>query len=264
VGTLPASSRVREILEKLDLLVCQDIFLTETGAMAHILLPAASYAEKEGSFTNHEGYVQKVRKALEPLGDHRPDWEIFSLLAQAMGYPLDYGSVREIKLEVGKIIPDYYKERRSTASLRETMERAVASYVGGGYEEGFAERSSLRKAPGENGFHLVMGQVLFHSGKMSKASDALMQMYPDNALLMNPEDAEQLGVREGETVRLSSAQGEARVRVKFSTKYPTGLLFYPEHLAGGALRDLVSYEVDPVTRVPYYHTGSVTIQREMA
>ena len=95
-----------------------------------------------------------------------------------------------------------------------------------------------------------------------------MQMYPDNALLMNPEDAMRLGIREGETIRLSSrpssAQGEVRVRVKFSTKYPAGLLFYPEHLAEGSLRDLIPYEVDAVTRVPYYHTGSVTIQREMA
>jgi len=105
LGSLPSSSGVREALQSLELLICQDLFLTETGRMAHLVLPAAGFAEKEGTFTNHEGRAQKVRRAIEPVGESLPDWEIFSQLAAEIGYPLDYASAGEIADEADRMTP---------------------------------------------------------------------------------------------------------------------------------------------------------------
>jgi predicted molibdopterin-dependent oxidoreductase YjgC len=107
VGTLPAEAQAAEALGKLDLLVCQELFLTETAAMAHVVLPACSYMEKDGTFTNSEGHVQGVRQAINPVGDSRPDWEMFSALSVLMGSPLEYGDAREILKEIRTVIPGY-------------------------------------------------------------------------------------------------------------------------------------------------------------
>src|SRR5438552_812527 len=107
VRSLPASLKVAEALEKLELLVVQELFLTETARLADVVLPACSYAEKNGTFTNSEGSVQKVRQGLDPLGDSRPDWEILSSLSVLMGYPLEYGDAKEILKEIREAIPGY-------------------------------------------------------------------------------------------------------------------------------------------------------------
>jgi NADH-quinone oxidoreductase chain G len=111
LGSLPSSSGVRQALQSLDLLICQDPFLTETARMAHLVLPATSFAEKEGSFTNHEGRTQRVRRALEPVGESLPDWEIFTQLAAGLGYPLDYGSAGEITDEIGRALGSGWANR---------------------------------------------------------------------------------------------------------------------------------------------------------
>src|SRR2546430_13486637 len=107
VRSLPASLKVNEALQKLDLLVVQELFVTETARLAHVALPACSYAEKNGTFTNSEGSVQKVRQGLDPLGDSRPDWEFMSSLSVLMGYPLEYGDTKEILKEIRAAIPSY-------------------------------------------------------------------------------------------------------------------------------------------------------------
>ena len=103
----PPAPEAKEALAKLELLVCQELFLTETAAMAHVVLPACSYMEKDGTFTNSEGHVQAVRQAIDPVGDSRPDWEMFSALSVLMGSPLEYGDAREILKEIRSVIPGY-------------------------------------------------------------------------------------------------------------------------------------------------------------
>ena len=107
VGSLPPQTGVKEALSKLDLLVCQELFLTETAALAHVVLPAASAMEKAGTFTNTEGHVQAVRPAIDPVGDSRPDWEILSALSVFIGAPLEYGEAKEILKEIRAVIPGY-------------------------------------------------------------------------------------------------------------------------------------------------------------
>ena len=108
LGTLPASMEVRTALEQLELLVVQDPFLTQTGRQAHFVLPACTYAEKDGTFTNLEGRVLRVRQAMDPLGESLPDWHIMTALANAMGGHWEYQSVNDIQTEIMKILPGYY------------------------------------------------------------------------------------------------------------------------------------------------------------
>ena len=104
-ASLPPSYGVTQALENLEFLVCQELFLTETAQLADVVLPACSYAEKDGTFTNTEGHTQAVRKAIELLGESRPDWEILSAVSVMMGIPLEYESVKELGKEIRNVLP---------------------------------------------------------------------------------------------------------------------------------------------------------------
>ena len=133
--TLPASAKPAEALGRLEFLVVQELFLTETAKLAHVVLPASSYAEKSGSFTNSEGCVQKVRAGLEPLGGSRPDWEILSAVSVLMGYPLEYGDAAEILKEIRAVIPGY-RVLGATPEPARVDRPAMDRYVGGGFQRG--------------------------------------------------------------------------------------------------------------------------------
>src|SRR5256886_4879331 len=148
VGSLPQGAGVKEALERLELLVCQELFLTETAALAHVVLPACSYAEKDGTFTNTEGHVQAVRRAIEPIGESRPDWEILSALSVLMAYPIEYGEAREILKEIRNLIPGYGLLGPAPTPPRPDN-AAVDRYLREGYAEDVAARYQL---PGERPF----------------------------------------------------------------------------------------------------------------
>src|SRR2546427_6262102 len=158
VRSLPASLKVNEALQKLDLLVVQELFVTETARLAHVALPACSYAEKNGTFTNSEGSVQKVRQGLDPLGDSRPDWEILSSLSVLMGYPLEYGDAKEILKEIREAIPGY-RVLGATPEPAHVDSRTVEQYVGGGFADDLATRYRATPSPKSDGhaWHLRVG-----------------------------------------------------------------------------------------------------------
>ena len=107
IESLPPDAKVSNALESLEFFVCQELYLTETAKKAHVVLPASAAVEKDGTFTNSEGHVQLVRKSIEPLGESRPDWEIFSALSMLMDAPMEYGDVKEIFKEIRGFIPQY-------------------------------------------------------------------------------------------------------------------------------------------------------------
>src|SRR3989475_3208815 len=162
VRSLPASLKVNEALQKLDLLVVQELFVTETARLAHVVLPACSYAEKNGTFTNSEGSVQKVRQGLDPLGDSRPDWEILSSLSVLMGYPLEYGDAKEILKEIRAAIPGY-RILGATPEPARVDSRTVEQYVSGGVADDPPTRYPPPPSPTSNGhaWHLPVGQNPF-------------------------------------------------------------------------------------------------------
>jgi NADH-quinone oxidoreductase chain G len=264
VGSLPTSARVAEALQGLEFLVCQELFLTETAKLAHVVLPACSYAEKDGTFTNTEGHVQSVRHAIDPVGESRPDWEIFSALSVLMGYPLEYGDAREILKEIRALIPGYGPLGPAPVSLR-PHQPTVDGYLREGYAPDLATRYRLDKAgvgqDGKDGsLALEIGQSLFHSGKFSTHAKGLLEVQASGALVMSPVDAARLGLADGDQVRVFNQRGQMRTAVSVLDRVPAGLVRFPEHFDAEARR-LLEVSVDPDTKVPYYRLTRVKVEK---
>ncbi len=264
VGTLPASLKVREALQAVSsnggFVICQDLFLTETGKLADVVLPACSFAEKEGTFTNFEGRHLPVREALEPMEECKPDWEIFTELAGEMGYPLSYGSAEEIRKEMTDLMPDMMKDRSGKPEERgvSLSPEALAS----GLERRYARvPAGSGDVTPEYPLRLVMGPILYHSGKLTTRAEGLIKIFDKRSLHVNPADAQRLGIGEGDRVKLRSPLGAAEAAVELKEMLPEGLCFFPEHFTDPAVKDLLPCELDPETSVPYFKSGAVKLEK---
>ncbi len=258
LGTLPASMEVRTALERLELLVVQDPFLTQTGRQAHFVLPACTYAEKDGTFTNLEGRVLRVRQAMDPIGDSLPDWHIMTSLANAMGAHWEYLSVNDIQAEIMKLLPGYYN-----LGQPRKLVPAPDQYLSNGYA---AEVASRYRASGAGDqtrpFSLQMGQVLMHSGKMSTEAPGLIKIAPNTGKLhMNIRDMEQLGVQDGMKICLASERGSLQLGVQPDQSVAPGTCFFPEHFNEPPVKDLMTVSIDAVTGVPTFKQCWVSIER---
>ncbi|MCC2641623.1 MAG: putative NADH-quinone oxidoreductase, subunit [Nitrospira sp.] len=262
VATLPASLKVKETLESLQLLIVQDPFLTETGQMAHIVLPAATYAEKDGTFTNLEGKVLRVRQALDPVGESLPDWHIMTSLANGLGYEWPYESAQDIQQEIMKLLPGYYnlgQPRRVSPSVDAYLSNGYAAEVGSRYCSPATLRSSHDIT---RPFTLVTGQVLYHSGKLSTRASGLINIEPNNGRLrMNPSDLQRLKLTDQSNVRLASSQGSVQLRVKSDPDIQPGTCFFPEHFNEPPVKDLMDVKADATTGVPYFKSTRVNIEK---
>ncbi|MBS0150081.1 MAG: NADH-quinone oxidoreductase subunit NuoG [Nitrospira sp.] len=261
VGSLPASLRPEEALRKLDLLVCQELFLTETAALAHVVLPAASSLEKSGTFTNTEGHVQSVRPSIDPLGESRPDWEVFSALSILLGSPMEYAESKEILKEIRSLIPGYGSLGPTPLPPkvdRATMER----YLTDGYQRDLATRYRLvaPKSRPEGTLRLDFVQSLFHSGKFSTRSKGLLQVEDRGRLRINPVDAARFALVDGDRVRLSSTFGEMTTEVTLVERVPQGTAWFPDHFGQAAVL-LFDCAVDPITHAPSLRTATVSMMR---
>ncbi len=258
LATLPASLDVKGTLGKLQLLVVQDPFLTETARMAHIVLPASTYAEKDGTFTNLEGKVLRVRQALDPIGESLPDWHIMTALANGLGYEWTYESPQDVQNEIMKLLPGYYnlgQPRRVTPTPDAYLSSAYASEVAGRYH-------GKPTIGGQGAFTLLTGQVIYHSGKMSTQASGLIKIEPNSGrLCMNPSDLQRLGLTEDSKIRVSSQQGSVQLGVKADPDVLPGSCFFPEHFNEPPVKDLMSVEVDPTTGVPYFKVARVNIEK---
>jgi len=265
VGTLPASVKISDALRQVSagggFILCQDPFLTETGQLADAVFPASTYAEKEGTFTNTEGKVQRVRQALEfPIGESKPDWQIFSELSAELGYPLVYENSDQIHQEIARLLPGYYarKQERPKAQLGYYLTDAFKDEI----RQRYAASQDITIPPdAEYPFLLELVPILYHSGKLSTQAEGLIKIYDKRLLQIGPADAERLGVAAGDRVRLKSSLGEVEVSVELNEFLPAGLVFFPEHFNDPPLKDLLVCEVDPVTQVPYFKRGWVTIEK---
>jgi formate dehydrogenase alpha subunit len=258
LATLPASVEVRAALERLELLVVQDPFLTDTGRHAHVVLPACTYAEKDGTFTNLEGRVLRVRQAMEPVGESLPDWHIMTALANGLGAQWEYQSANDIQAEIMKLLPGYYnlgQPRKIAPSPDQYLANGYSAEVGARYR---------RAASGETirPFALIMGQVLVHSGKLSTEAPGLIKIAPNTGKLrLALQDMERLGLKEGEKVRLTSDRGSLQVAVQPDMSVAPGTCFFPEHFNEPPVKDLMTVSPDPVTGVPAFKLAWVSIER---
>jgi formate dehydrogenase alpha subunit len=252
---------VRAALDRLELLVVQDPFLTDTARMAHAVLPACTSAEKDGTFTNLEGRVLRIREAIDPIGDSLPDWHIMTALANALGCQWGYESPNDIQAEIMKLLPGYY----NLGQPRKVVPK-VDRYLSNGYATDVAARyrATTLSAESENQrpFTLLMGQVLYHSGKLSTRATGLIRIAPNTGRLrMNPQDMERLAVGEGATVRLTSDRGSMQLAVQPDQSIAPQTCFFPEHFNEPPVKDLMTVQVDPTTGVPAFKQTRVTIEK---
>ena len=236
LATLPAGSGVREALEKVELLICQDPYLTETGRLAHVVFPVTTSAEKDGTFTDLQGKVNRVRQALELNEEVRPDWEIFAALGSLLGYPMDYEHPNAIQSEIMKLLPGYYNlgERARSWLVPNsiwpmTMCTRWPHAIGG-----------CRTGPADRPFTLIMGQVLYHHGKLSTRASGLTELYPNNGTLqMHPDDLARLQVGAKDAVRISPPTGALEMRTEANANLAPGSCFFPEHFNEPPVKDLM-------------------------
>ncbi len=261
LATLPSSMNVKAALERLELLICQDSFLTETGRLAHVVLPACTYAEKEGTFTNLEGRVLRFRQAMDPIGDSLPDWHIMTAIASGLGYQLDYESPQDIQNEIMKLLPGYYnlgQPKKLAPKPDAYLADGYAAEVGNRYSSIATRHSSVEA----DQFDLLMGQLLYHSGKLSAQAPGLIKVSPNTGRLhMSQADMERLGLGEGARVRVTSARGSLDLGVQKDLSVLPGSCFFPEHFNEPPVKDLMPVEVDPATGVPSFKLAQVTIEK---
>ena len=272
----PDAGKVIDELKHLELLAVQDIFLSETAELAHVVLPAASFAEKDGTYTNTERRVQRVRKAIEPIGNARPDWQIVSDLSTRLGYPMNYPSPKEIMDEITSLTPSYggtRYERLEGLGLQWPCPSAdhpgtpilhkdrFTRGMGKFHVTPYAPAPEL---PDENyPFLLTTGRVLYHYHTLiSRKSKGLSEIYPEGMVEINPEDAGRLGIKpDNGLVDVTSRRGKVRAKAKISDNLPPGVAFMTFHFKEAAVNLLTLDLVDPVAKIPGYKVCAVNIHK---
>jgi formate dehydrogenase alpha subunit len=268
--SFPHSSLVAEALASLDFLVVQDMFLTETARLANVILPAASFAEKEGTFTNFEGRVNRVRKTIEPPGESLPDWEIILRLAEKMGAPLPFSSLRQVMDEIEELVPLYegytYSERLYQAEPEtwETRRTYMKQFL-----RGFARFSPVEYIPQAEGakedypFTLLTGTILYHFGTGARSSRASRskKFFPQAFLEIGESDAKKLGINHSDKVKLISPVAELTTAVRITETLPEGIVFMPISFPESPVNRLFSIVLDPEAKTPSLKACNVRIER---
>ncbi len=272
----PNPSLVRDALASLDFLVVQDIFLTETAKLATVVLPAASFAEKDGTFTNFEGRVQRVRKAIKLVGESLPDWEIIVKLADKMGHPIKYPSLQKFMDEIEDLVPLYQdigyavSEKKSTDRVEfDSSLSTKRRLYKGQFPCGFGRFSPAEKTqPGEitkDGYPLTLltGTILFHSGDGSRSSRSprLSKFSPQAYVEICEADAEQLGIEDGNEVRIISPIGEVTAAARITDTLPAGTLFMPSSFPNTPVNQLFDIALDPRSKAPSLKACKVRLER---
>ena len=268
----PNLNHAKEAFARLEMLVVQDIFLTETAQMADVVLPAACFAEKDGTFTSTERRVQMVRKAINPPGEARVDWEIIAEISRRMGYPMNYASTAEIMSEIARLTPIYggiNHGRLTGAGLqwpcRDSEHPGTPMLHIGQFTRGRGKFHALHDIPPTElptiayPLLLTTGRILehFHTGSMSHRSRVLETLVPESRIELNPADTNRLGIEEGDMISLSSRRGEVQAKVKKTNRVSPGLAFMAFHWGNAPVNRLTSSASDPQAKIPEFKVSSV-------
>jgi predicted molibdopterin-dependent oxidoreductase YjgC len=274
--TEPDMSVTETVMRGLDLLVVQDLFLTDTARLADVVLPAASFAEKDGTFTNTERRVQRIRKAVEPPGRAMADWQIVSALSERLGYPMRYAHPAEIMAEIARLVPIYggiSYDRLDSGSLQWPCPDAG--------HPGTPVLYTTRFARGRGRFHpvewlppnevpdadfpltLTTGRTLYqyHTGTMSRRSEGLNVLEPDAYVEVNPEDAARMKLSDGAPVAVATRRGRVVVKIRVGDAVPPGLLFTTFHFAEAPANRLTNPALDPIALIPEFKVCAARLER---
>ena len=277
----PNLNHTRHMMEQVEFLVAQDLFINESGAYADVFLPAASWAEKEGTFTNTDRRVQRVRKALEPRGQARADWEIICDLAGRIDKKLGrqqtslwaFRSPAEVLEEMGRVVPEYAGVKYSRIE-KQGLQTPVWDDNHPGTPYLFAESfprgrgkfydieyvPSVEMPDEEYPFILTTGRLLehWHGGTLTRHSK-LDDLYPYARIEINPADAARLKIEDDQAVRVSSRRGTIVLRAWVTQRTTVGVVFVPMHFAEAAANLLTIDALDPLAKIPEYKACAVRI-----
>jgi formate dehydrogenase major subunit/formate dehydrogenase alpha subunit len=285
----PDTNHVRECLEKVDFLVLQELFHSETAEYADVLLPGASFAEKTGTFTNTERRVQMVRQAIQPIGDSKPDWQIIAgiaqrILAKTENLPplngphagWDYADTSAIMDEINALAPSYggITHARIEAGERLQWPCTDADHKGtpilhvGKFARGLGKFNPTEYVPPaeepSDDYPMVMstGRVLYHwhGGQMTRRVEGIMEAYGNALIEINPDDAAKIGVNGQKAVRISSRRGSIEAQPWVTDRVPPGMVYTNFHFPKSSANELTQAVLDPVAKIPEFKVTAVKVE----
>jgi formate dehydrogenase alpha subunit len=280
----PDVTHVKHCLEEVEFLVVQDIFMSETAELADVVLPAASFAEKDGTFTGTDRRIQRVRKAVNSPGEARADWAIICELARKMGARgFDFASPKEVMDEVARVTPIYggvsYERLEKEGFLQwpvPTADHPGTPYLHKGkFSRGLGRfhpiefREAAELPDGEYPFLLTTGRLMFHwhTGTMTRRSEKLEQEVPEAYVEMHPDDAAAIGILpppsggdRGGGVRVASRRAEIELAVRVTDRIRPGVVFIPFHFAEAAANALTNSALDADSGIPEYKVCAVKVE----
>jgi len=272
----PNAHHVKEALKKLEFLVVQEMFLSETAELASVVLPVASWAEKEGSVTGTERRVQWTCKAIEPIHDAKPDWQIICEIANRLGFDFNYSGPKEILREINKAVPSY------AGITPERLENLIGGLIwpcpsvdhpgtpilhreSFNFPDGRGKFIPVEWCPpaespdDEYPLILTTGRVVMHynAGSMTRRSTSLLKRSPELFIEINPADAQTLGIKPGEQVTVITRRGRATVRANITQNTQVGTVFMPFHFEGTNFLTLDA--LDENAKIPVYKVAACKI-----
>jgi len=272
----PDLNHAIEALKKVEFLVVSDIFMSETAELADVVLPGVSIAEKDGTITNTERRVQRIRKAVEPVGESKPEWQIICELAEEMGYNMSYNNPGEIMEEIAQLTPSYggiYYNRLEKEGLQWPcldINHLGTKYLhkdkfsrGKGKFTAVEFKAAAELPDEEYPLLLTTGRVLyhFHTGTVTRRSKGLNEIYPDALVEISPHDAEELKIKNGEFVEVTSRRGKIKAKAKVTEKSGRGEVFISFHFKEAAVNLLTNAALDPIAKIPEYKVCAVKVKK---
>lgn len=267
---------VKHAFKNIELVIVQDIFMTETAEIADVVLPGCSFMEKDGTFTNTERRVQRVRKAIEPVGNSRPDWMIVADIINGLGGEANFNDPSEIMEEINKVVPSYagisYDRLEKEGGLQWPC--TTANHPGtkflhrGKFARGLGQFTVNEYiTPGEMRcdeypFILTTGRTHnhYHTGTMTRRSWTLDREQPKGFIEMHPEDAKKIGAKSHWKIRVSSRRGSILTEAIVTDRIQQGVLFMPMHFAEEPVNILTNSNLDPDCLIPELKVCAVNIE----
>ncbi|MFC1905898.1 molybdopterin-dependent oxidoreductase [Chloroflexota bacterium] len=270
VAAFPNSPRVRKALSSLEFLAVLDMFLTDTAELADVVLPASSFAEKGGTYTNLEGRVGRLNPAINPIGGSLPDWKIILKLAEKMDSLMPFSSLRQVSDEIEALVPTY-KGYTGLDKLYESelvdweMKHAESNRISGGFPcfypvgDTIIEKDTSKNYP----YKLLTGATLCSLGSGTRASYShrLQKHCPDTYVEITEYDAQQLGLADDDRVKVTSPVGELVAAVKICDFVLSGTIFMPLALANGSANTLFDIKLDEETKTPLTRVRNVQVEK---
>lgn len=269
----PNANHIKAGLENLEFLVVQELFLTETAVFADVILPGSSFAEKDGTFTNTERRVQRVREAIKPLAG-KADWKIICDISGLMGYPMDYDSPKEIWDEMASLSPslagiNYARiDEKGLQWPCPTLDHPGTPFLHAGkFTRGLGLfQPSDHIPPGEMPdedypYLLCTGRILQHYNVTTMYSPGIMEVWNKEIAEVNPVDAEKIGLQTGSRIKVTSRRGEVETEIQVTDRVLPGVIWMSFHYPDTPTNDITSHHLDPITGTGEYKVAAVKISK---